>query len=425
MKKLVFISILFLSALPFSTIAQKLSSSPFSRYGVGELYHQANGRQIAMGNTGIGDFNSFHISKLNPASISSLKPNNVIFEIGLFDKISEFTNGETSQFNNITSFKHIMVGFRATSWWHTSFGVTPYSGVGYKMRLEDTLSIDDYLTPITNNYEGEGGINQLFWTNSFTFYNHFSLGATINYNFGSIDRISTSVISDSSYTSLTTNSSRNIFRKFNYDLGFVFADTIKKDEYSSILKYSIGGVFTNNYSIKSVETKYIARSISMYGRNFTDSVFFDTVATSSIMMPKTIGTGISLTLYDKYTFTGDYVYRNWSEGSVFGETNFVNSNFIGVGAEYVAAPLSTRYYKTIRYRIGAFQNNSYMSYNDNQITTRALTFGVGLPVKSVQVNLGFALGQTGSVDVGLLENFYEFNLNLSLYDIWFIKRKFM
>ena len=117
--------------------------------------------------------------------------------------------------------------------------------------------------------------------------------------------------------------------------------------------------------------------------------------------------------------------RKWLGNSVLGENNFADSKFLGLGFEYVTDPFSTTYHKTIRYRLGAYQNNSYKIYNNNQINTQAITFGVGFPIKTVQLNLGFVVGKTGSIDLGLQENFYEFNLSVSLYDLWFVKRKFM
>ena len=425
MKKVIIISLVLTLIFYGEINAQKLSSSPFSRYGVGELYFQGNGRQIAMGNTGIGDYDPFHISKINPASLASLKPNNIIFEIGIFHKISDYSDGIDYQTNNISSFKHIMAGFRITPWWHTSIGIIPFSGIGYAIETTDSVSVNEYTTYSTNLYEGKGGITQAFWGNSFTFLKHFSVGVNINYNFGSFDRINSSIINDSLYTSITTNSTRNLFKKFNYDLGFLYADTILKDTYNNILHFSVGGIFSNNYQINSIETKYVTRSLRVYNRNFSDSIFFDTVSTSSIKMPRTIGGGFSVTLYDKLNLTGDYVINDWSQSSVFGESNYAKSTFIGLGAEYVISPLSTNYYKTIRYRVGAFQYNSYYLFNNQQNTTQALTFGLGIPVRKVLLNLGFVVGRSGSIDFGLQENFYEFNFNLSFYDIWFVKRKFL
>ncbi|MBN2893350.1 MAG: hypothetical protein JXL97_15870 [Bacteroidales bacterium] len=429
MKKIFIITLTLTLVFLSDLTAQRLSSSPFSRYGVGDLFFQGNGRQIAMGNTGIADFNSAYISKLNPASVSALKPNSVIFEVGTFHKLSFYNNGFEKQTNNITNFKQVTCGFRINNWWHTSFGLAPYSGVGYRIITYDTLNIDDeFQTSIISDYDGKGGINQLFWGNSFTLFNHFSVGANINYNFGSIDRNTKTILTDtlySSFTSLTTTSNRNIFKKVNVDFGFIYADTIKKDDYNNLLSFSAGAIFTNNYDINVTQTRYVSRSTSVYDRTFTDSIYLDTVSNSLIGIPRTIGFGTSLCFYNKLTISGDYIVRNWSKSSILGETNFVNSSFIGLGAEFVNDPYSSTYFKTIRYRLGAFQNNSYMLYNDQQIVTQALTFGLGFPIKTVQLNLGFVIGKTGSIDLGLQENFYEFNMNVSLYDLWFVKRKFM
>lgn len=424
MRKTVAISILLVILSSINLFSQKLSSSPLSRYGIGDIYYQGNNRQLAMGQTGIGNFSALHISKLNPAGISAIRPNNVIFEFGIFHKMSDYNTGIDNQTNNISNFKHLFGGFRITPWWHTAFGLTPYSGVGYQIVYEDSLYTEDNKTSFTTSYSGFGGITQLFWINSFTFLKNFSVGATINYNFGSIDRNTETLILDSLATSVTYTKSRNIFKKFNYNFGLIYQDTIKKG-YDNILRYSIGGVFSNKTNIKTNQTLYIWREFNAYNLTHSDSLFFDTVSNSQITLPQTIGGGLSLTFKESYTFTADYLYRKWKGNSILGENNFANSQFIGVGFEFCQDRLSTTYYKTIRYRIGAFNKNTYKIFNDNQINTQAVTIGLGFPVKTIQLNLGFVYGKTGSIDIGLEENFYEFNLSLSLYDLWFVKRKFM
>lgn len=405
-------------------IAQNLSSSPYSRFGVGDILFQGNGRQIAMGNTGIADFSSHHISKVNPATYSALKPNNVIFETNFFHRFSEYSNGTDKQINNTSNFKQLVGGFRVTRWWHTAFGLTPYSGIGYQVVAEDSVVSGEFSTAYTTRYYGLGGITQLFWGNSFTILKNFSIGANINYNFGSMNKYSETVISDTLSTSITRIYDRNLFKKFTYDLGVIFQDTIKNG-YKNILRYSIGGIYSNKFEINTYRTLYVSRMLNSYGLTYTDSVFFDTVGQSSIVIPQTYGGGISLTFQDKFTVSADYLIRKWKGATILDETNFVDSRFIGVGFEYVASPFSTVYSKTIRYRIGVYQNNSYKLFNDIQLQTQAITFGVGFPIKTVQLNLGFVIGQTGSLDIGLKENFYELNLSVSLYDLWFVKRKFM
>jgi len=425
MKKISFILLVISTLAINNVLAQKLSTSPFSRYGVGEMFFQGDVKQMSMGNTAIADFNSYHLSAVNPANVSALKANSVLFEVGLFHKLSAFDNGTSLQINNTSNFSHILGGFRVARFWHTGFGLLPYSGVGYKVQVSDSLAIDNSISLITNNYEGTGGINRLFWTNSLTLFNHLYLGAKINYNFGNLSRQSTTVISDSVYMSIAVIADRNFFHKFSYDFGFTFADTIFNKDEQQVFRYSIGGIFANQYSMSSIEQKFGIRSVSVYNRSFSDSIFYDTVGTSTIMMPQTFGGGLSMTYKNSLTFNFDYIISKWANSSILGETNFADSRFIGTGLEYCIAPLSTRYYKTIRYRLGAYQYDSYMIFNNQQLKTQAITFGFGFPVKAIQLNLGFVIGRTGSIDLGLQENFYQFNLGVSLYDIWFVKRKFM
>ena len=403
--------------------AQNLNTSPMTRYGVGELFFQGNVRQLSMGNTGIADYSGIHISALNPALTGAIRPNNVIFEFAVMNRSSLYNNGQAKQWNNFSDIRHIYGGFRITRIWHTAIGLVPFSGSGYKITVNDTASIDGFVTPYSVEYYGHGSINTLFWSNSFTFFKKFTIGAKLNYNFGSFDH-KTSLIfnNDSAFTSVTVMNDRNIFRKITYDLGFIYNDTIKIKT-KPFVKVSIGGIYTNKQKVNSVMTKIVLRGINYNGKNFNDSIFYDTVATSSFSFPQTYGAGLSLE-FNQFTFSADYIARKWSNTQIFGNNGFADSRFVGLGVEYCRDKQSTRYFKTIRYRLGTFNYKSYVQYNNTQLTTSALTAGIGLPFKSVMLNFGFITGQKGNLNIGWKENFYEVNFGITLYDLWFIKRKY-
>ncbi|MEA3450668.1 MAG: hypothetical protein U9Q83_02050 [Bacteroidota bacterium] len=425
MKKVYLLVLVFVIVSTNNISAQKLSYSPLTYYGIGDIYFQGNTRQQSMGNTGIGDFTNYHISKINPANISALSKHQAIFEIGFFHRISNFSTSSQSQINNLSNIKNIYGAFTISNWWHTSFGINPYSGSGYKIVSEDTASTSDYSTPYEYTIDGLGSMNQIFWGNSFTFFKKFSVAANLNYNFGSFDKKQTIIINyDSSFISASIIKDRNIFRKVNFDFGFAYNDTIKRNN-EELLRFSLGGIYSNKTTINTITTKYTARTTSYFGAAFTDSLFFDTTGTSSIVLPQTLGFGISMTYKDKFTFSADYIIKKWSESVIFEQNNFVDSRFIGIGMEYCASKYSSIFYKTIRYQIGAYQNNSYLTYNGKQITTQAFTTGISFPVKrKLMINIGYSYGQRGDLDIGLKENFHEFNLGMTLYDIWFVKRRY-
>ncbi len=425
MKRKIIIFIIALIVFSVESTAQKLSISPYSKYGVGSFVFQGNGQQTSMGQTGIASNSPFHVSKLNPASLSTIMPNNIIFEIGLFHKMSDFQSSNQTQRNNVSNFKHIMTGFRVTKWWQAGFGIVPYSGIGYKLIFKDSLSQSNFTQNYINDYEGSGGINQVFISNSFKIYKNLSLGATVNYNFGEINKINTTTIADKKYTSITVHDSRNIIKTFSFNFGVLYADSIKKDAHRDILTYSLGAIYSNKITFSSPQTKFVSRAVSAYNNNFSDSIFFDTISTVQASIPHSWGVGLAFCLYDQLSLNIDYRMQDWSQTQFLGEQNFMKNQFIGVGVEYVREAISKKFYKTIRYRLGGFEEKTYVQHNSQHITTHALTAGIGIPVKTVQLNFGVVAGRTGNNNAGLTEKFYEFNLGISLYDIWFIKRKFM
>ena len=426
------LSLIFIIILSFSTIinAQNLTSSPYSRYGVGDLQFQGFGRSSAMGNTAIGSQTPFHINKVNPASYSAFYKYTFILEVGVGHRTTLYETQDNEQYTHNSNLNYFAAGFRLRNWWGTSFGIVPLSGVGYNMLTTDSLYTDDGYAGFTNEYKGKGGINQLYWGNSFTFYEKIAIGANIQYLFGSIDRNTSSKISETSFSSSLYSYSRSIVKGFNYNLGIQYSDTIKcrKDSTKNALTFTLGGTFENKSNLKSNNTLFKYRILNAYGNGHVDTLINDTVSTSKLTLPTSFGLGFSVTLYDKFTINADYTMQNWKGLNVLNQDQtFFNSNSFAFGMEYCTAQLSPVYWKTIRYRVGAYYTNTYLNINNQQINDYGLTFGLGIPVKfnSTQINASFQLGTRGTIENDLLkESYIAVKLNFSLYDIWFRKFQF-
>lgn len=418
-KKIFTVGLILLSA--FLLNAQKLIVNPFSKFGIGEVLNQSNSRQYAMGGTSIADFNSFQVSKVNPASSAAFLPKRALFEFHFFNRLSYFQNNNLNQFNDVANIFQIMAGFRVAKWYSTTFGLSPYSGMGYTIVKYDTLTVDNYIQPFLIDYSGNGTINQLFWGNSVTFFRRLTIGANLNFNFGFISKFQSLYISDSLSESYTEFERRSSYNKITYDLGFLFNDTIKKDS-KPFIRYSIGGVFSNKSNFDATQTKYIWRQTNTYSQAFSDSIFYDTTGISSFSIPLTYGFGVSVTFKNKLTLNFDYITQQWSKSSIWGQNNFANSTYLAIGGEYCSDPYSSNYFKTISYRFGFYNKDNYVYYNGKQLNTKAFTFGIMLPFKSINFNLSFQLGQTSNLNSGLKESFTQINVGLNLIDIWFLKR---
>jgi hypothetical protein len=124
----------------------------------------------------------------------------------------------------------------------------------------------------------------------------------------------------------------------------------------------------------------------------------------------------------------DYEWNNWQDvefSNVYFQTR--NSNRISLGIEIPSQGLRKGTNKMLFFRIGGEYRQSYLLINNIPIDSRLLTLGAGLPLKGSlsAINVSLELGQIGTTKKGLIrENFIMLHLDMSLRDLWFMKRKF-
>ena len=140
------------------------TSSPYSRYGIGNLNAKNFGQSFAMGGTNIAMQNDstpmFSINPNNPASNTSIRLTTA--ELGVNYNREQLISTGSKQTINTASLGYVSLAFPFKRWWGASIGLIPYSSVGYKVTdHQDITNIGgvDYL------YEGSGGINQIVFGN--------------------------------------------------------------------------------------------------------------------------------------------------------------------------------------------------------------------------------------------------------------------
>ena len=171
--------------LPSSIFPQGATTSPYSRYGIGELKENGFAQNFSMAGLGTAlqtdTVAPYNINTNNPASFPYLRI--TAFETGLTSNTSQLQTGGQTQLTNASSFGYIGFAFPIKKWWGTSVGIVPFSSIGYNIKdSKDTTGIDyaDYY------YDGGGGINRFYWGNSFRVHK-FSAGFNASYLFGSTD----------------------------------------------------------------------------------------------------------------------------------------------------------------------------------------------------------------------------------------------
>ena len=151
-------------AIAVGVHAQSGTNSPYSQYGIGVLTDQSSGFLRGMNGAGIGFRQGNVVNTLNPASYSSVDSLTMIFDLGLSGQFTNFressSTGSTSVNAKNADFEYAIGSFRLLPRIGMAFGLLPYSNIGYKYVTSTWL--DDTNGTITETYQGNGGMHQLF-----------------------------------------------------------------------------------------------------------------------------------------------------------------------------------------------------------------------------------------------------------------------
>jgi hypothetical protein len=419
-------------AISLSAFGQ-VTSSPYSSYGIGLPEAGTFGINRSLGNAGIGIRTPQFINSLNPASYSAFDL--TVFEAGIISQYNEFQTQTATATSTDASFAYLGFGLPVLPWWGLSFGLQPFTNVGYNfLATEQSPEFGSFSTA----YRGTGGVNKVFLGNGFR-YRRMSAGFNANYLFGSVNR-DRRVAFDPSIIPLNTIAVDNYFLSdFAFDLGAQYVqplDTIGKSKLTFGATYGIG---TN---LNASRQQFIATySAVPAGDLIRDTVVFrDTKGTFNL--PDNFGIGLAFNRGEQWMIAADWRHSRWGAGrSAFGPSDsLANSTDYSFGVQFSPeqdpARASQIYYRIIQYRAGFRYNQSHILVRNTQIQEYGITIGVGLPLRRTRapqlgitrpsvINIGIEAGQRGTLDEGLLrERYIRVNLGLTINDKWFIKRRY-
>ena len=422
-----------LVTVSFPLSAQKVTFSPYSRYGIGDIYQPVMGHNVAMGGVGIARCTSLYLNSLNPAGNAELPIQRFIFDVGMDTKYTNVSSATASQKNNNTTFKYLTGAFAAKPWWNYTFSMRPYSSVGYSMKDTTILQnqSDGAYYGYFQDYSGSGGLSNMALTTSFTFLKMFSLGVKASYLWGSLDRYNNSrIISSSSYAAESDYTNRYILHGFSYEFGAMVSKSIisSKDSTKTVAKINAGFTYGTDSKINSRNELLFLRKILLNNIQYNDTICNDTLTKGHITIPGKMGVGVSVELYNRFTIAADYTHQDWTSFDIEGEnhTTLQESTFLGAGVEFVYDKYSTRFFRTIHYRAGFHTEDTYLQLNGTPIKNQGITFGVGMPLRSSMIlNVACDMGYRGTTDNNLYkEKYFLMHFNVTIHDVWFVKRKF-
>lgn len=402
--------LLFVILLNVSLYSQ--SNSTYTRFGIGDVEHSTSARLAGVGQLGIAVIDDNTISSLNPASWYKLKGTRFGVDLSYTGLI--LSDGNESSFYSETDFKGFTFGFPVSEDYGIGIaaGLIPYSRVSYK--VNQSITGED---PYTVNFEGKGGMSELFIGSSVLLPGKIAFGAALDYYFGNISYLTNIQFSDPSKFPAE-------FEKLNKATGF--GATL------GLLTPDISGLFGQGSSISNLhlgvgvkiipemdaDTLYISRSFTIV----------DTMirARTTMKIPYRLTTGLGFNLFSNYRMNFDYSFQPWSEYELADKKqNFLRDmHKISTGFEYKPGQIiGASAWEQIIWRAGlSYEKTQYIIYNEG-IDQFSIFGGFSFPLgieNSIDVAVQYSM--RGTNNSGLLkENIIKVNFGISFGEIWFLR----
>lgn len=409
----------------FGINAQNGTISPYSYFGVGDFRDNGTVDNQMMGGMSMyGD--SIHVNLQNPAAYSKLKL--TTYTVGLSHREFRLKTFAEQQNISVTNLDYLAIGLPIANGVGIGFGLMPYSSVGYELTDQRLNSAQD---TITNVFTGEGGVNRAFFSLGFEPIKNLSLGATVNYNFGTLENRRLQTIENVQFGTIDNRESRINGFDFNYTA--TFTPTFK-DKYTL---YSYLG-FDTQVNLLSENSQVIGSFSTSNGQEIeVIDVNLDAqnLRRTELKIPTTTTIGLGFGENKKWFMGAEYSFQKMGdfENSFLGIDNatYQDANTYAFGGYFIPNYNSlTNYFNRITYRAGLRYDVTGLVVNDKEIENFGITFGIGLPLGGTttdrfsNLNIGFELGRRGTSAANLVEESYlKINVGLSLNSLWFQKRK--
>lgn len=405
-----------------SAFAQGSISSPYSRYGLGNISKTGSAYNASMGGIQSGLRNQNYINPGNPASYTAFDTNTFNCEIALGSTFNQLQSSiSTQEFTNHTTLAYIYFGFPVARWMSTAIGVEPFSRAGYKITSYDTLA---NIGNIEEQFDGKGGVNKAFIGLAFRPFKNLSFGANVSYLFGTIYQNRAVYFKDQSYIFDVRVREHTSVSSLYFNYGLQYQIFFPKNQ-----SLVIGSNFDLPYNINAKKT-LIAERFTTSGdvESIKDTIENIDNQKGSIRLPLTIGGGLTFSRDNKWSAGADFHWQQWSKFKSFGETDSVSNSFgISAGGEFTPnANAIKKYFSRVSYRLGFHYNRSYLELRDTKIDDWGISIGFAFPVRKLHtiINLGIDAGKKGKVSKNLLqENYINVTLAFTFREFWFYRPK--
>lgn len=429
MKKV--IGIVLASAVSMAAFAQSGTNSPYSQFGLGGLSEQSSGFNRGMNGLGLGFHEGNQVNYLNPASYARLDTLTFLFDAGISLHLTNFSEKGVRRNAKNANIEYVVAGFKAARRLGLSFGLIPFTNVGYQYSAAQALTDQPDATILTNTYTGTGGVRQAYLGIGWEPIKGLALGANMSYMWGDYDRRLINSYSDGSVNNLVHQYTMDI-RSYKVDFGVQYtAKVSSKDNITLGLTFSPTHKIGGNPKLQEILTNSQTNvsDTTSYGGDF------------DLNLPNFFGVGLMWNHNDKWKVGADYTLQQWSSVKfpsyeiVGGFSSFaLRDNLLTdrhkftLGGDFCPAPFSRNFFNRIHYRAGVSYATPYIKvYGNDGPTEMSASIGFGIPIINPYNNRSFlnvsAQWVHSTAKNYITENVFRINVGLTFNELWFKKWK--
>jgi len=438
-KKINYITAVLVLLASISVNAQITTQSPYSRFGVGNIKGSLLPQFRAMGgvSTAVNKATGYnYINMQNPASYAGI--NLTTIDVGMSASIIGLKKGSVSENSFNATLSHVALAFPVSTHSALSFGILPYSELGYNFAEKGTItstpgSGNPASQNVSNVYSGEGGLTKAYIGYGYQFGDHLRIGGNIEYLFGNmIENRGVQFDEDgAAYASRLQN--KNSVGGVTASYGVQYDIRVGPK-----MSLNFGYSGSASSSINSTRT-FLATKYLYDGTTGEDNVTVETVDSvasgkSTLKLPLVHNFGIALQKDNKWMVGADFRMGSWSKFVINGVNQGLQDSYGASLGGQITPDISSinSYFKRVDYRFGVSYDKTYIQISDKDVKQTAVTFGLGLPLANsitsrgafYKLNFTGEYGRRGTMVSGdLKESYINLHLGFTINDKWFTRYK--
>ncbi len=455
---------LLLLTFTISTLSAQVNS-PYSRYGLGNIFPTSFGAANGLGGISAAYFTPTNINFQNPASYSELSF--ATFDIGAYGNVVTLKSPDEQFTSGDGNLSYMAFGFPflrklRNHKFGLSFGLIPYSGFQYNI-IEEVPTDDPQLGTIEYNYVGDGTLYQVYGGVGYKYQtdikdtiksvkgkmdtissaNIFSVGINASQLFGSLSSITYASFPDlfNSQTTKLTKDTHVNGSMFNYGIGYQKQYIRKHDTKRDYLVWRFGASMSPEISVKG--DKSVTWTNVQKNGNYefiTDTIYTQPDTSGNILIPATFQGGISFSFFstdtkekNQFTLGAQYSTTQWSRYTGFQDAGNFGDSWRGTLAVEFIPKTTNDQRPAVAFRLAGYTGKSNLIVDGVQLNDAGITLGSSIPLgfgKNVQptfrnsrMNLFLNIGERGG-NANISETYYNFGAGFTLVDSgWFKKFK--